>query len=201
MFGRWRFQLFVVCSAIVMALAAFVSDAAAQRVIPFLGTGPTELIIFADYSCPPCKLIDAQAEPLLKKLLATGKVKITFVDLPFHRETRFYSKYYLYAANARPDAGSILHVRKKLFEAAQDKKLHTEGDLQAFLQKERIAIEPMDEKSLYPVMAALRKEYRIDQTPTCVIRSSEADVKKLVGMEEMWAGLNELKNKMVGSKK
>ncbi|MCK7512312.1 MAG: hypothetical protein MZV70_55225 [Desulfobacterales bacterium] len=48
-------------------------------------------------------------------MLATGKVKITFVDVPFSHATPIYAKYYLYAANANADADNVLHVRRYAF--------------------------------------------------------------------------------------
>ncbi len=65
----------------------------------------------------------------MKELLATGKVKITFIDVPFHKVTPVYAKYYLYAANANSGAENIFHVRNILFEAAQVKKIEKENDL------------------------------------------------------------------------
>jgi len=47
--------------------------------IPSLGKGKYEIVMFADYFCPPCRRVDTKAESLLKELLATNKVKITFV--------------------------------------------------------------------------------------------------------------------------
>ena len=41
------------------------------RVIPYFGTGTHEILIFSDYFCPHCKIIDEKAEGLLKELLAT----------------------------------------------------------------------------------------------------------------------------------
>ena len=51
--------------------------------IPSLGKGPYEIVMFTDYFCPPCMRIDTKVEPLFKELLATGQVKITFIDVPF----------------------------------------------------------------------------------------------------------------------
>ena len=83
--------------------------------IPSLGKGPYEVVIFADYFCPPCKRIDTKAEPLLKELLATNKVKITFVDVPFHSATPIYAKYYLYAANANSDVNNYSSCTQDTF--------------------------------------------------------------------------------------
>jgi thiol-disulfide isomerase/thioredoxin len=169
--------------------------------IPSLGKGPYEVVIFADYFCPPCKRIDIKAEPLLKELLATNKVKITFIDVPFHSATPIYAKYYLYAANASPDVNTILHVRKILFEAAQTKSIQKENALVDFLKEQKILWKKLDEKSIFPVLSNVIKENNIDQTPICTIKYPAKDVKKYIGDEEIWNGLTELKKHLSAGKK
>ena len=171
------------------------------RVIPSLGKGSYEVIIFADYFCPPCRRIDAKAEKLFKELVATDKVKLTFVDVPFNRATPTYVKYYLYSANNDPGIGNILHVRNVLFEAAQGRHIQDENTLVAFLKEKKIKWKTMDEKSVFPLLSAAIKEHKVDQTPTCVIIYSPADVKRYVGDAEIWGGLTKLKSHLAEAKK
>lgn len=161
--------------------------------IPFLGKGDHEVIVFADYFCPPCRRIDSKAEPLFKELLATGKVKITFVDVPFSRVTPVYAKYYLYAANANSGVNNILRVRKTLFDAAQGKRILTENALLSFLSEQKIIYKPYDERPVFQQLNRVIKQNKIDSTPTCVIHYSATDIRKFVGDDEMWDGLVKLK--------
>ena len=163
------------------------------RVVPSLGSGSYEVIVLADYFCPPCRMIDAKAEPLFKELLTTGQVKITFVDVPFSKATPIYAKYYLYALNANGDAANVLHVRKILFDAAQLHRIEKEDDLVINLKLQKVSWKAMNEKSIFPLLSAIIKEHKVDATPTCVIKYSAQDVKKYVGTEEMWDGLMKLK--------
>ena len=171
------------------------------RVIPTLGKGPYEIIMFTDYFCPPCRRIDTKAESLLKELAATDKVKLTFIDVPFSRATPKYAKYYLYSANNDPSIGNILYVRNVLFEAAQGKNIQDENALVAFLKEKKIVWKAMDEKSIFPLLSAVIKEHKVDATPTCVIKYSATDVKKYVGDDEIWDGLTKLKSHLAGAKK
>ena len=161
--------------------------------VPTLGKGTYEVAIFADYFCPPCRRIDTKAEPLLKKLLATGQVKITFVDVPFHSATSIYAKYYLYAANADSETDNVLHIRKILFDAAQVKHIQTEDALVAYLKEQKISWKALDEKSILPMLSTIIKENKITATPTCIIKYSATDVKKYIGDGEIWNGLTKLK--------
>jgi thiol-disulfide isomerase/thioredoxin len=170
-------------------------------IVPSIGKGPYEVIMFTDYFCPPCQQIDSKVEPLFEELLKTGKVKITFVDVPYHKPTPIYVKYYLYAANANSGANNIFHVRKLLFEAAQVKHFETELALVAFLKEQKILWEPMNEQSIFPVLTAITNKNNIKATPTCVIKYSAKDVKNFVGGEKIWNGLTDLKTAISKEKK
>lgn len=184
------------CFAILLIFSGFFAPAYGQEVIrsvPSFGKGPYEVILFADYLCPPCRQIDSKAEPLLKELLATGRVKVTFVDVPFSAVTPMYAKYYLYSINAGTDKNSILRIRRALFDAAQVKNIKMEEDLIAYLKEQKISWKAMNEKSIYPLLSAIIKENKVDETPSCVIKYSSTDIKKYVGTHEIWDGLTKLK--------
>jgi thiol:disulfide interchange protein DsbA len=191
-------------STILFTFSGSVTPAYGQdttSAVPYLGKGSYEIILFADYFCPPCRRIDTKAEPLLKELLATNKVKITFVDVPFHSATPIYVKYYLYAINANPSAENVFHVRKTLFDAAQDRHIHTEDALVVYLNEQKISLKIFDEKSMLILLSDIIKKNNIKATPTCFIRYSVTDVKKFVGDEEIWSGLTALKTHISAGKK
>lgn len=192
------------CLSVLLVLVWPFTQARGQdlvRMIPFFGSGHYKILIFSDYFCPHCKVIDEKAEPLLEELSATGKVKITFIDVPFNRATPMYAKYYLYAVTADPSISYALRVRKALFRAALEKGIRDEGALAAHLVKNKITWKAMNEKSVFPLMSAAVKEQKITHTPTCMIRYSAADVKRYVGDREIWDGLNQLKNYLAGADK
>jgi thiol:disulfide interchange protein DsbA len=171
------------------------------RGIPSLGNGSYEVIIFSDYFCPPCKRVDTKAEPLMKELLKTGKVKITFVDVPFHSETTIYARHYLYAVNAGLDNENVFRTRKVLFKAAQEKNIRTQQALIAYLKEEKINLKPYDEKPVFGLLSQMIRQNSIDQTPTCVIKHSIAGANKYIGDDEVWNGLMQLKNMLKAEKK
>ncbi len=171
-----------------------------ENAVPSIGKGPYEIIMFTDYFCPPCRRIDTKAEPLLKELLATGKVKITFVDVPFAQATPVYAKYYLYAANADASADNIFNVRNLFFEAAQGRHIQEEIGLLAFIKEKNIKLKPLDEKSVFPILTAIAKNNKVRATPTCVIRYSAKDTKTFVGDSEIWGELKKLRGSLTVKK-
>jgi len=161
--------------------------------IPALGKGPYEIIVFADYFCPPCRRIDTKAEPLFMELLAMEQVKVIFVDVPFANAAPVYAKYYLYAVSADPGVNNVFHARRVLFNAAQDKRIQKENALIDYLREQNIKWLAMDEKSVFPLLSASIKEHKVDTTPTCFIKYSKDNVKKYVGDDKIWEGLTKLK--------
>lgn len=200
MFEKLKLRFAAIYLVAIICLSVFASNADAQRVIPSLGSGPYEVLMFSDYFCPPCKRIDTKAETLMRELLSAGKVKITFVDVPFHSATPIYAKYYLYAVNANADSGNVFHVRRILFDAAQAKRIQKEDALIAYLKEKKIFWKVMDEKAIFPLLISLIKENKVDQTPTCIIRYSLTGEKKYVGDIEIWDGLMQLKTMLKAGK-
>lgn len=196
MFNKLRLLL-----AAILCLSVLVSNADAQRVIPSLGTGPYEVMMFSDYLCPPCKRIDEKIEPLMKELLATGKVRITFIDVPFHRASPIFARHYLYAVNAGADNENVFRIRKALFKAAQEKRIETQDALIAYLKAEKIKWKSFDEKPVFSMLSVMIKENKVNNTPTCVIKYSSTEIKKYFGTDEIWNGLTQLKMRLSIGKK
>lgn len=161
--------------------------------VPSLGHGNYEVILFSDYFCPPCHRIDTKAEPLFKELLDTGKVMITFVDVPFNKNTPMYARTFLYAVNVGVKNEEVLRIRKALFTAAQEKRIQSQDALIEYLQKEKIAEKGFDEKPVFEMLSQLIKQYNVRQTPTCFIKYPGKDIKKYIGDIEIWDGLIRLK--------
>ncbi|MBN1363574.1 MAG: thioredoxin domain-containing protein [Syntrophaceae bacterium] len=168
--------------------------------VPSLGKGNYEILMFTSYFCSPCKRVDDKSEPLLKELLATNQVKITFIDVPGNRDSIVYAKYYLYAANANSEENNIFRIRKILYEAAQVKFIEKEDALITYLKEKEISWEKMNEKSIFPILDANIKQNNIKYTPTCVIKYSGMYSKKFVGDKDIWNGLTELKARISAGK-
>ena len=193
MFERLKRPFAALSVALMLGLIVWAPDAAAQNTIPSVGAGSYEIIMYSDYFCPPCKTLDSKIEPLLKELLATGKVKITFVDVPFHKETPLYVRVFLYAVNAGPTDEEIFRIRRILFIAAQEKRLDDREALLAYVKEQKIAWKSFEVKPVFSRLSQVIKQFKVDETPTCVIRYSATDEKKYGGTEEIWTGLTQLK--------
>ncbi|HYA13052.1 MAG TPA: thioredoxin domain-containing protein [Syntrophales bacterium] len=164
-----------------------------RTLVPSYGYGKYELIVFTDYFCPPCQLLESEIDPALTEFLSGGGVKVTFVDLPVHKETPLYVRYFLYAARVGTSYESALHVRRVLFSLAKKRSALTEEELKVALNLHGVTFTPYDLKPVYPALKKIISTYNIKSTPTCVIKYSNDDTRKYTGTFEIRNGLEMLR--------
>jgi len=142
----------------------------AETVMTSFGDGKTNVRLYTDYFCPPCRQMEPDIEPLLTELVRDKIITLTFVDTPFYRYSSLYVRYFLYAINEKKDLEHALYVRRSLIEAAK-KGLDSAQKLEAFLKEKKIALKPFDPKPVFDSLSRHLKEDGIDATPSCVIES------------------------------
>lgn len=157
--------------------------------LPTFGTGRTQVRLYTDYFCAPCRALEPQLEPAIKSLVRKGVITVMFVDTPVHPHTTLYAKYFLYALNAQKDAADgtgkkalprgkgskvaanfdeALRIRSVLFDAAKENVTDKEK-LEGFVRKRGVEIRPFDAKPVFDLLSNYLKEDQINSTPTCVI--------------------------------
>jgi uncharacterized membrane protein len=161
---------------------------------PSYGNGPYELLICTDYFCPPCQSVESDMESYLNEFLSKGGVKVTFIDMPGHKLTPLYAKYFLYIVNAGGGYREILHARKVLFALAIAKAATTDKALAQKLNERGVAFKPHDPKPVFAVWDRTIKEFKASATPTCFVKYSKTDVRKYVGPEEIRKGFADLRS-------
>jgi len=178
-----------VCVLMTLAGCSKPSSNIEKPPVPSYGEGSTEVIIFTDYFCPPCQALENELDAMLIKLFEKGGVKITFVDAPVSKHTQLYAKYFLYSINAGADFQGMLKTRRVLFAAARTNAVFTEEGITSELRGQGIAFQPYDLSKVYTVLNELMKNHDIRSTPTCVVKYSNADMRKYMGPEEIKKGL------------
>ncbi len=132
------------------------------------GKGQTQVKLYADYFCGPCRKLEPKIEYLISDLVKRGSITITFIDAPFHKYSSLYTKYFLYILNEKKDISHALKARTVLFEGAKDNIFEGEK-LEIFLRKQGIKFRPFDVKPVFAVLQNYLREDSITSTPTCVI--------------------------------
>jgi len=166
---------------------------AERPLVPSYGHGKYELIIFTDYFCPPCQLLESEIDPALTEFLSRGGVRITFVDLPIHKETPLYAKYFLYAAKAGTSYDNVLYARRVLFSLAKNRAALSEEELKMALSSQSVPFTPYNLQPVYPALNKIISTYKVKSTPTCVIKYSNDDIRKYTGTFEIRNGLGMLR--------
>jgi hypothetical protein len=162
---------------------------AEKSLVPSYGSGPYELIVFTDYFCPPCQSLESEMDAALNEIFSSGGVKVTFVDLPTHKQTHVFAKYFLYIAKSTHHFRDILHARKALFSLAKNQAIHDDSSLSKALAAQGIAFKPYDLRPVYQALNKIIKTHSVSKTPTCIVKYSNADIRKYTGTYEIKNGL------------
>jgi thiol:disulfide interchange protein DsbA len=137
-------------------------------VIPSFGNGKTEVRLYTDYFCKPCKALEPEIEPVIVNLVEEEAITITFIDTPIHPQTTLYAKYFLYIVHENKDFKHALRARAVLFEAAKE-KIKDDKELEEFIKERGIKFKPFDPKATFNIFSDCLKKDKIRATPTCVI--------------------------------
>lgn len=141
---------------------------AEEIVIPSFGCGKTQVRLYTDYFCNPCKALEPEIEPVIVNLVEEDEITITFIDTPIHPHTKLYAKYFLYIVNENRDFKRALHARTVLFQAAKE-KIKDSKVLETYLKKRGIKFKPFEPKATFNMFNDFFRKDKIKATPTCVI--------------------------------
>jgi thiol-disulfide isomerase/thioredoxin len=161
--------------------------------VPSFGKGKVEIIVFTDYFCPPCQAVEKDLEPVLESVLGKGQATVTFVDMPIHKRTPLYAKYFLYAVRAGKDYREAMKARHELFDLAKGSAPGSDADLAGALQARHVRLAQHDEKPTFQAWNEIIRQYGITSTPTLVVKHSGTDVRTYRGSTEIRQGLESLK--------
>lgn len=168
---RQRNRIPKLISGIVFFLFLFtITTAVSAQEMSLLtfGKGKIQVKLYTDYFCGPCSNLEPKIEYLVTDLIRRDVIALTFVDVPFHKYSSLYAKYFLYILNEKKEINRALKARTMLFEAARN-SVYEEEKLEAFLQKKGLAFKTFDTKPVFNILQHYLQEDQINSTPTCVI--------------------------------
>ncbi len=184
--------LFVTLTFSGSATPAYGQDAGT---FPAYGNGRYEVYVFTDYFCPPCRGIENDLEAGLKAVMATGGVRIAFVDMPIYKNTPLYVKYFLYAVHAGGGFQGALKARNVLFSLAS-RNVVLEPEVEKALKSQGIALSPYNPKPVLDQFNQIIRKFKATGTPTVVIKYSETEVLEYSGGKEIRDGLALLRQRL-----
>jgi len=185
-----RKKISILANVLCVLLAPVISPAVESPESIFSrGSGPMEIIIFSDYFCPPCQMIEPYLEGALADLHRLG-AKITFVDKPIHSISPLYSKYFLYAADQASSFSEIIHIRNVLFDIAKSKSVHSEHKLFQKLKENNIKLGLIDVKPIFAEWIKLIQDFDVKSTPTCIVRRPGKELSVFKGSRHIQEGID-----------
>jgi len=171
-------------------VAATTSSAQEMSLYTF-GKGKIQVRLYADYFCGPCRNLEPKIEPLITNLVKRNVITISFIDVPLHKHSTLYAKYFLYILNNKKNLDYALKARKTLFDASKV-PVEDQEKLETFLQANAIKFKPFDVMPVFTIFQNYFREDRIDSTPTCVIiNGNKKDIFR--GDRDVFNGLEKLK--------
>jgi formylmethanofuran dehydrogenase subunit E len=170
-----------------------------EEILPTFGQGEIQVFLYTDYFCPPCRAMEPDVEPILKDLMKTGKINLTFVDTPTSQFTSLYARYFVYALNANREFEEVLKARNTLFEAAE-KRIQERAKLEEFLKEKGVPWKQVDVTPAFNFWNKYLKDDNVRSTPSCLVKMGEKKELK-VGSLEILKLLENLKKEIASGGK
>ena len=161
------------------------------------GAGPIEVLIFADYYCPPCQKLEPYLDTVLPELLSLG-VRVSFIDMPFSPKAPMFARYFLYAANAAKNIEGILQARRLLIGVAKADTVESDQDMIQVFKNENVALQFFDIRPVLNQWVETIKEHNVRNTPTCIVIKPGQEALRYIGSQEIPEGLDLLLQELSG---
>jgi protein-disulfide isomerase len=192
--GMWKIALLMPLVLALMLCPAKGSALGAEAgLVPAYGSGSYRLFIFADYFCQSCQRLEKELADEIGAMIGRGGIRVSFVDVPMHKLTPLYARYFLYAAKAAGSTQAVLHAREVLVDTTSRIGAITEPQLEAALKTREVPMKPYDVKPVFAQYNDLVQKYQVSGSPTFVFFYSAKDVRKYSGREKIMKGLAEFR--------
>ena len=193
-----RTLLWVMVSVFLFSVSVSADAAAPEEgngIFPSFGDGPVEVRIYASYFCPPCRAMEPELEPILEELVETGRIRLTFVDVPVGN-FKPYIYGFLFALNNDKSMENAARVRRILFDVAG--KRGGKQEIQEAFEREGIRYTPFDPEAVFLRFNQLIREDAVRVTPSAAIHK-KGEGKTIKGGRDILAALEALKSEENGS--
>lgn len=163
------------------AIVGVKKEAGAAELDLFLGktSSHTTVYFISDWFCPVCRKIEPAIEKMYPELAKS--VRISFVDLPVHKETLNFTPYNLQFISF--EKAKYISLRKALTELSLKTKNPTEAQVQAAVAPLGVKLRQVNySDTLYGMQANLTvyRGYNVNATPSVVVTNSKTQKSKVL---------------------
>lgn len=163
------------------AIVGVKKEADAAELDLFLGktSSQTTVYFISDWFCPICRKIEPAIEKMYPELAKS--VRISFVDLPIHKETLNFTPYNLQFISF--EKAKYISLRKALTELSLKTKNPTETQVQTAVAPLGVKLRQVNyADTLYGMQANLTvyRGYGVNATPSVVVTNSKTQKSKVL---------------------
>lgn len=156
-------------------------EAEAAELNLFLGkaSSPTTVYFISDWFCPSCRKIEPSIEKMYPELAKSAR--ISFVDLPVHRETLNFTPYNLQFIAY--EKAKYMSLRKALTSLSLKTKNPSEAEVQAAVTPLGVKLRQVSyADTLYGMQSNLTvyRGYGVNATPSVVVANSKTKKSKVL---------------------
>lgn len=152
------------------------------------GNGPTQVMLFTDFFCAPCQMLEEMIGGTLDNLVYTNMASVTFVPVPMSQKSMVAAMHLLSVADGKPYK-EVVAQRVLLYNMAKSGMI-TNDLLNQWTREYK------GKTNLAPYVKTLSDiimSQKVTSTPTCIIRYSNGKTITYKGAQDIYQALKDLK--------
>lgn len=151
------------------------------------GSGLPEIILFTDFFCPPCQKLESMIDGSLDALVNNNMASVTFIPLPISKQSMAAIAYFISIADGQP-YNVVAQIRKYLYSMAGSGSVN-DAVINNWVKEYRgkTYISPYIQTMQNTVL-----KYKVNSTPTCVIRYPNGQTKIFKGSQDIQGAIHGL---------
>lgn len=161
----------------LIIIGLILSANSAQASTLTYGTGPIEIMLFSDFFCPPCQQLEDRIGDTLRNIIRGKVASVTFIPMPSDKRSIALSAHLISSSAGQPYS-VFENNRQQMYEMARNNQITdaiVDRLVQAYFGKPELL-------PYWEVIEKRSNEYKVDSTPTCVIREPTGKVHVFKGL-------------------
>lgn len=154
------------------------------------GNGPAHIILFSDYFCPPCQVLEEGIDDALAELIKSGHFKVTYIPVPTTRLSLGVTIHLLSNTIGRPYT-QVLPMRKTLYAKAKASKI-TAAEVNQWVTAAKNGKNMQEIAANVKTIQDTINYYEIKSTPTCVVIGPNGQAVKYEGVMEVGTAISDI---------
>lgn len=154
------------------------------------GSGSAQIILFSDYFCPPCQMLEEGIDDALTELIKSGRFKVTFIPVPTTRLSLGVTIHLLSHTIGRPYT-QVLPMRKTLYARAKANKI-TSAEVSQWVTEAKNGKNMQDIAANVKTIQDTINYYEVKSTPTCIVITPNGQAIRYEGVVDVGTAIHDI---------